>query len=166
MAHSKTVRDKVRQLYIEGMALKPAATAAAVSYDSAKAWKAAALNKGDNWDSQRAAFSISTGNVDDVTKRFAIKVVQQSLKLSEEIDNSDHDIETKVKLHASMADAMAKTTKGIKRFSPELMEASAAIGTLKIIIDYLRTNDLELLKNLSEHFDEIGNLLREAYGTN
>ena len=165
MAHPHETRAKVRQLYIEGTALKPAALAAGVSYETAQAWKKAALNKGDNWDTQRAAYSVSTGNIDDVTKRFAVKVIQQSMSLCEEIDNSDKDISEKVKLHASMADAMAKTTKGIKRFAPELTEASAAIGTLKLIVDYLRKNDPELLKAFSVHFDNIGNELRLTYGT-
>lgn len=165
MAHSHETRAKVKRLYIEGMALKPAALAAGVSYDTAQAWKKAALNKGDNWDTHRASFSISVGNIDDVTKRLAVKVVQQSLRLAEEIDNSDKDISDKVKMHASMADSMAKTTKGIKRFAPELTEASAAIGTLKLIVDYLRKNDPELLKTFSEHFDGIGNELRLVYGS-
>lgn len=165
MAHPHETRAKVRQLYIEGMALKPAALAAAVSYETAQAWKKAALNKGDNWDTHRAAYSVSTGNIDDVAKRFAVKVIQQSMRLCEEIDSSDIEIDVKVKMHASMADAMAKTTKGIKRFAPELTEASAAIGTFKIIVDYLRKNDPELLKGLSTHFDAIGNELRLVYGS-
>jgi hypothetical protein len=85
--------------------------------------------------------------------------------LAEEIDSSDKDISVKVQMHASMADSIAKTTKGIKRFAPELTEASAAIGTLKLIVDYLRKNDPELLRAFSEHFDGIGNELRVAYGT-
>lgn len=164
MAHPHETRARLRQLYIEGMALKPAALAVGVNYVTAQAWKKTALSKGDNWDTQRAAYSVSSGNIDDVSKRFAVKVIQQSMRLAEEIDNSKLEIDVKIKMHASMADSMAKTTKGIKRFAPELTEASAAIGTFKIIIDYLTKNDPELLKAFSDHFDGIGNELRRVYG--
>ena len=46
MAHSQETRDKVRQLYIEGMPLNGAAITCGVSYDTARDWKAKAQVKG------------------------------------------------------------------------------------------------------------------------
>lgn len=164
MAHSPDTKNKVRQLYVEGMALTNAAKICSVSIDTARAWKAAALKKGDNWDTQRDTFSIATSNINDVSKQFAIKVVQQSTQLLKEIENGDHELEKKVAMYASMSDSMVKATKSIKRFVPELTEAAASIDTFKLIIEYLRQNDPELLKGFSVHFDGIGNVLRTHYG--
>ena len=64
MAHSQETRDKVRQLYIEGMPLNGAAVTCGVSYDTARDWKAKAQSRGDDWDTARAAYRIRPSNFD------------------------------------------------------------------------------------------------------
>ncbi|MBP8932564.1 MAG: DUF1804 family protein, partial [Paracoccus sp.] len=50
MAHSQETRERVRQLYIEGLPLNGAAVTCGVSYDTAREWKRTAKARGDDWD--------------------------------------------------------------------------------------------------------------------
>ena len=69
MAHSHETRDRVRQLYIEGMPLTGAAVTCSVSYDTARAWKAASFKKGDNWDTHRTAYRIGDQGIEELSRQ-------------------------------------------------------------------------------------------------
>ncbi|GAB6139905.1 DUF1804 family protein [Methylosoma difficile] len=167
MAHSQETKDKVRQLYIEGMPLTSAALSCepSVSYDTAKAWKATAKKKGDDWDTARAAFSISGAGIDQLNLQVIENFNRQAITIQREIDN---DISLtamiKVQLHSTLADSYAKFSKAFSRLNPQFSGLSIALDTLKTIVEYLRKNDPAALKAIRPHIENIGAILGKRHG--
>lgn len=70
MAHPQETRDKLRQLYIGGrQTLETAALVCQIPQATARAWKRAAKEKGDDWDKVRAAYTLAGGGIEDLTGR-------------------------------------------------------------------------------------------------
>lgn len=165
MAHSLETKGKVRQLYIEGMPLTSAALSCTVSYDTAKAWKKSAEIKGDNWDTARAAYSISGAGIDQLNLQVIENFNRQTITIQREIDNEEGlKASIKVQLQATLADAYSKFSKAFSRLNPQFSGLSVALDTLKIIVDYLRKNDPAALKAIQPHLEQIGAILGKRHG--
>ena len=164
MAHSQDTRDKVRQLYVEGMPLTGAALTCGVAYDTARDWKSKAQAKGDDWDTARAAYRISTQGVDDLNKQLVEDFARQVITTTRELETAQIPAADKAQLLAQLADAYAKFSKAFSRINPAFSGLSVALDTLKTIADHLRTQDPAALRALQPHFDEIGAILGKRYG--
>ena len=163
MAHSQDTRDKVRQLYIEGMPLTGAAVTRGVSYDTARDWKTRAKSKGDDWDTARAAYRISDQGVDDLNKQLVEDFARQVITTTRELEESKIPASDKAQMLAQLADAYAKFSKAFGRINPAYSGLSIALDTLKTIADHLRLNDPAALKALQPHFDQVGAILGKRY---
>ncbi|WP_310628161.1 DUF1804 family protein [Limnohabitans sp.] len=165
MAHSQDTRDKVRQLYIEGMPLSGAAATCGVSYDTSREWKAKAQAKGDDWDTARAAYRISDQGVDDLNKQLVEDFARQVIVTTRELENAENiKASDKAQLLAQLADAYAKFSKAFGRINPAYSGLSVALDTLKTIADYLKKNDPAALRALQPNLDGIGAILGKRYG--
>ncbi|API76567.1 DUF1804 family protein [Ralstonia syzygii subsp. celebesensis] len=164
MAHSQETRDRVRQLYVEGMPLNGAAVACGVSYDTAREWKTRAKAKGDDWDSARAAYRISEQGVEDLNKQLVEDFARQVITTTRELENSTIPAADKAQLLAQLADAYAKFSKAFARVNPAFSGLSVALDTLKTIADHLRLKDADALRALQPHLEEIGATLGKRYG--
>lgn len=164
MAHSQDIRDKVRQLYIEGLPLSGVAISCGVSYDTAREWKTAAKKKGDCWDAARVAFKVSGAGMDDINLMLVEDISRQMITTTREIENSTIPAVDKVRMFSQMADSYAKFSKGFARINPEFSGLSVALDTLKTLADHLRLNDPAALKVLQPHFETVGSILGKRYG--
>lgn len=164
MAHSQETRDKVRQLYIEGMPLNGAAVTCGVSYDTARDWKARAKSKGDDWDTARAAYRISGQGVDELNQQLVEDFARQVITTTRELEEAKIPAAEKAQLLAQLADAYAKFSKAFARINPEFSGLSVALDTLKTIADHLRMKDPAALKALQPHFEDVGAILGKRYG--
>lgn len=163
MAHSQETRDKVRQLYIEGMPLNGAAVTCGVSYDTARDWKAKAQAKGDDWDTARAAYRISEQGMDDLNKQLVEDFVRQVITTTRELEESKIKAADKAVLIAQLADAYAKFSKAFARANPAFSGISVALDTLKTLAEYLKKNDQAALRALQPHIEDVGAILGKRY---
>lgn len=164
MAHSQETREKVRQLYIEGMPLNGAAVTCGVSYDTARTWKRDAQARGDDWDTARAAYRISDAGVDDLNKQLVEDFARQVITTTRELESAQIPAATKAQLLAQLADAYAKFSKAFGRINPAYSGLSVALDTLKTVVDHLRLHDPAAMRALHPHLDEIGAVLGKRYG--
>ena len=165
MAHSQETKDRVRQLYIEGMPLNGAAITCDVSYDTARGWKAAARAKGDDWDTARAAYRISEQGIDDLNQQLVEDFARQVITTTRELEEAKIAPADKATLLAQLADAYAKFSRSFARLNPTFSGLSVALDTLKTIVDHLRRVDPAALKALQPHLDEVGATLGNRYGS-
>lgn len=163
MAHSQETRDKVRQLYIEGMPLNGAAVTCGVSYDTARDWKAKAQSKGDDWDTARAAYRISDQGMDDLNKQLVEDFARQVITTTRELESAKIPAADKATLLAQLADAYAKFSKSFSRLNPQYSGLSVALDTLKTIADYLKARDPAALRALQPHIEDVGAILGKRY---
>lgn len=164
MAHSQETRDKVRQLYIEGMPLNGAAVTCGVSYDTARDWKTRAQAKGDNWDTARAAYRISEQGVDDLNKQMIEDIARQIITTTRELEVSTIPANDKATVLAQLSDAYSKFAKSFSRLNPQFSGLSVSLDTLKTLAEYLKKNDQAALRVLQPHLEEVGAILGKRYG--
>lgn len=163
MAHSQETRDRVRQLFIEGLPLNGAAISSGVSYDTACDWKKAAKKKGDDWDAARTAYKISDAGIDDLNQQLVEDFVRQVITTTRELESSTIPAANKAVMLAQLADAYAKFSKAFARINPQFSGLSVALDTLKTIADHLRLKDPSALKALQPHIEDIGSILGKRY---
>jgi hypothetical protein len=164
MAHSQDTRDRVRQLYIEGLPLNGAAVSCSVSYDTARDWKTKSKTKGDDWDTARAAFRISGQGIDDLNQQLVEDFARQVITPTRELESSTIPAKDKAQLLAQLADAYSKFAKAFARINPAFSGLSVALDTLKTLADHLRLKDPAALRALQPHLEEIGATLGKRYG--
>lgn len=164
MAHSQDTRDKVRQLYIEGLPLNGAAINCGVSYDTARGWKSQAKSKGDDWDTARAAYKISDSGIDELNQQLVEDFARQVITTTRELESAQIPAAQKAQMLAQLADAYSKFSKAFARINPQFSGLSVALDTLKTLAEHLRTNDPSALKVLQPHFEVIGGILGKRYG--
>lgn len=166
MAHSQETRDRLRQLYIDGLPLSGAAATTGVSYDTAREWAAKAKAKGDNWDTARAAYRVSDQGIDDLNKQLVEDFARQVIVTTRELESAEGiKASDKAQLLAQLADAYSKFSKSFSRLNPKYSGLSVALDTLKTIAEYLKANDPTALRALQPHIDGIGAILGKRYGS-
>lgn len=163
MAHSQETRERVRQLYIEGMPLNGAAITCGVSYDTAREWKARAQRKGDDWDTARTAYRISDQGMDELNKQLVEDFARQVITTTRELEEAKIPASDKAALLAQLADGYAKFSKAFGRLNPQFSGLSVALDTLKVIAEYLKKNDPAALRAIQPHVEDIGAVLGKRY---
>ena len=69
MAHPKETREKLRRLYVsDGQTLEIAAMMCEIPTATARSWKRAAKETGDDWDKVRAAYTLAGGGIEDLSR--------------------------------------------------------------------------------------------------
>ena len=69
MAHPKETREKLRRLYVsDGQTLEIAAMMCEIPTATARSWKRAAKETGDDWDKVRAAHTLAGSGIEDLSR--------------------------------------------------------------------------------------------------
>lgn len=163
MAYSEDTRARLRALYIEGMPLTGAASSVSVPYETAREWKRRAKEKGDDWDTARAAYRVSEQGIDDLNKQLVEDMARQIVVTTRELDAARIAPSDKAQLLATLADAYAKFSRAFARINPAYSGLAIAMDTLKALTDYLREHDRPALAALLPHLDGIGALLSRRH---
>ncbi|HEZ1422110.1 TPA: DUF1804 family protein, partial [Neisseria meningitidis] len=113
MAHPQEIREKLRRLYVSGeQTLETAALMCEIPQTTARAWKRADKEKGDDWDKMRAAYTLAGGGIEDLSRAMlAGFMVQYNSTMTMLQDSSTEDLppSDRAKLLASLTDAFTKT---------------------------------------------------------
>nr|VFK67241.1 MAG: Protein of unknown function (DUF1804) [Candidatus Kentron sp. UNK]VFK72595.1 MAG: Protein of unknown function (DUF1804) [Candidatus Kentron sp. UNK] len=164
MVHSQETRNAVRRRYVEGLPLTSAAKTCDVSYETARDWKARAKERGDDWDTARAAWRIGEEGTGALQQQFVDGFTRQFLLVHRDLEaKEDGDPAQKAHLLASLSDSYAKFTKSAGRLIPEVSGLGTAMDVLKTIADYLKAHDRETLGRFQEHLEGISAVLGKRY---
>ncbi|MDR2221005.1 MAG: DUF1804 family protein [Methylobacillus sp.] len=159
MAHSDEIRRAVRASYVfDQLSLEMAATRHDVPFATARNWRRADKEMGDDWDKAKSAQMIAGGGIEDVVRQTLAVVVQQVQATVTTIqDAPDMSPETKVDMLASLADAYNKLIAASRRLMPETDRLAVATDVVKMLLDFTRAKHpkhaaavLEVLEPFSE----------------
>lgn len=94
MAHPQEIREKLRRLYVSGeQTLETAALMCEIPQTTARAWKRADKEKGDDWDKMRAAYTLAGGGIEDLSRAMlAGFMVQYNSTMTMLQDSSTEDL--------------------------------------------------------------------------
>lgn len=139
MAHSAEVRAAVRAAFIGGLPLDQAAALHDVAPETARRWKRAATEAGDDWDRfQRASLIVSGGGFEAAMGRVAAAVI---LRAEAVMDRLQADTEAEPLLQAKMltmlGDTLGKAQAAARRLMPESDRLSIETEAIKGFVNLL-----------------------------
>ncbi len=165
MAHGEDIKRSVRNAYVfDGLDLAAAAIKFEVSEATARRWKYAARETGDDWDKARGVQLFTGGGLEEVARQtLALVVLQVQSTLQAIQDTPDMKPETRVQLLASMADAYNKLLATSKRLMPETDQAATAMGVIQALGQFIgerfpqhRVIFAEILEPFAEYLQQRG----------
>lgn len=141
MAHDPKVRAEVRARYVQGMPLTTAAAFVRVSHATARNWKRAAKDAGDDWDIARAARRVSSSGIEELTSQVLEEMAAQFLATLEAIKaHKDMPPVQKAEVLAQLSDSYVKTVNAAARGNPKLSKLSVAMEFVKDLSAYIASN--------------------------
>ena len=158
MAHRQEKRDEVRRRYVfENCPLEMAAACAQVTVATARSWKYAAKETGDDWDKVRAAHFIAGGGLEDVNRLIMAGFLVQYQATFEQLNGgAEIDPIARVQALGSLADAYNKMVAANKKILPETSELATAMRVLNLLAEFTA-------QKYPKHLAAIGELL-EPFG--
>ncbi len=166
MAHDSAKRQEVRRRYVtDQQPLTAAATLSDVSYSTARAWKAAALQIGDDWDHARMADRIGAGGVRELTREVLTEFVPLFSSTIEAIRTSKKlDAVEKAEAMARLADAYQKVVKASGAVDPSVARLGWAMDVMRLLAQFCAERFPQHQDALIELFEPFGERLSVEYG--
>lgn len=162
MAYGKDAREALRRAYIfSNLPLDQVACAQGVSLPTARRWKKAATDQGDDWDKTRAAQLIAGGSIEQTARAVLAALVSQCQVTTEAVStNPDITPAERVQLLASLADAFSKATAASKKILPETDRLAVALSVMQKLGEHItkrhkthRVAFVEILETFSDAFE-------------
>lgn len=101
-------------------------------------WKKKAKENGDDWDMARTAAVMAGEGADVVSSIVLEEFMLQAQHMVHDIKNGGLDIESKVKLMASLADSMTKMAAAASKLAPKISELGVAQAVVEELVDFVR----------------------------
>ena len=158
MAHPQKKRDEVRRRYVfDNCPLEMAAAFAKAPVATARSWKYAAKEAGDDWDKVRAAHFMAGVGLEDVNRLIMAGFLVQYQATFEQL-NGEAEIDPIARVQAlgSLADAYNKMVAANKKILPETSELATAMRVLNLLAEFTA-------QKYPKHLAAIGELL-EPFG--
>ncbi|QMT33462.1 DUF1804 family protein [Conchiformibius steedae DSM 2580] len=139
MAHPQETREKLRRLYVvEQQSLENAALMCGISAATARKWKYADREKGEDWDKQRTAYMMAGGGMEDVSRAILAGFLVQYQSTIEGLQADEAmPPAAKVESLTSLADAFNKTVSASRKVLPETNELATGMKVLMALGDYI-----------------------------
>ena len=167
MAHPKETREKLRRLYVsDGHTLEIAAMMCEIPTATARSWKRAAKETGDDWDKVRAAYTLAGGGIEDLSRSLlAGFLVQYQSTMTMLQDASVEELmpSERAKLLASLSDAFTKTVSANAKVMPETSKLATAIEVLELFGEVIKEKYPQHLQAYVELVEPLGAEIEKKY---
>ncbi|MCP1659328.1 DUF1804 family protein [Neisseria perflava] len=168
MAHPKETREKLRSLYVSGQqTLETAAMMCQIPQATARNWKRAAADKGDDWDKLRAAYTLAGGGIEELSRAMlAGFLVQYNSTMTMLQDTAVENLppSERAKLLASLADAFTKTVAANARVMPETSKLATALEMLEMLLVFVQEKYPKHLAAFVEVAEPFGAEVERKFG--
>ncbi len=139
MAHPQEKRDLLRRKYVfDNQPLELAATFVGIPLATARSWKYAAKEQGDDWDKVRSANLLAGGGLESIGHMILAGFLVQyqstfdSLQNDEKITPMD-----RTRALASLADSYAKMFNTNKKILHETQAAAVALQVVQLLLKHI-----------------------------
>lgn len=164
MAHAPEVRAAVRRTYVsERQPLEVSAERNGVSYNTARQWKRAAKEAGDDWDRARSAARMAAGGLGDLTTQVLEEFALLFQSTMEQIGSSEFDGVQKAEAMSRLADAYTKTVKAAGGGDNRIAKLAVAMEVLEKLVAFIQQHYPQHGTALLEVLEPFGEELSRAY---
>lgn len=166
MAHDNAKRQALRRSYVvDRQPLTAAASLFGVSYSTARGWKQAAAERGDDWDRARMAEDVSDGGVKALTAKVLEEFVPLFASTIEAIKNAAGvNAIQKADALARLSDAYAKTVKASGAVDPAIAKLAWAMDVMRELAKFTAERFPQHQQALLEVLEPFGERLAAEYG--
>ncbi len=168
MAHPLETREKLRQLFISGnQTLEAAAVVCHIPLATARGWKKAAKEKGDDWDKLRAAYTLAGGGIEDLSRAMLAGFLAQynnTMTMLQEDETENLMPSERAKLLASLADAFTKTVAANARVMPETSKLATSLEVIEMLMVFVQREYPKHLAVLVEVMEPFGREIEKRFG--
>jgi hypothetical protein len=166
MAHDRATRKKVRSHYVEqGMPLTTAAAAEGVAIGTARRWKAADAEAGDDWDTSRAARRMSKSGLEEMANEVLHELAQQftaTLKMLRE--DTKLTAEARGKILVQLMDGYGKAVAASTRALPNANRLAVAMDVIRFLTGEFAENFPKLRADFVSAVEQLGDKLVREFG--
>lgn len=161
MAHPGEKRTQLRGLYVfQRLPMETACKKLGVPRSTANRWKQDAFEKGDDWDSVRAAVALGDDNFSTLSKKLLEDyLVQHQATMDVLRDAKDMSARDRAETLASMSDSFNKTMASFKRLSPELNKQAIQLDVLQRLVSFAQARYPQHLGAMVELLEPFGEVL-------
>lgn len=166
MAHSDEKRAEVRTGYITGLGLEAAASRAEVSLATARRWKSAARDEGDDWDRfRRVNLIVAGGEIEQALARVLAATLLRAEQTLEKLEDSDaFDPLEAAGAIAKMMDSISKGRAAAQQLMPQTNRLAVASDVLRRLVEFVRAKSPQHAGALAELLSQFGEELAKSYG--
>jgi len=167
MAYDQKTRLAVRAAYIyKCLDVKDSARVCNIPYATARAWKKAAAEKGDDWDSARnASRMVHGGGMTELTNNMLEQFALHSESLFGEIrDDTDMKPGTKVEIMYKLQDAYSKLVASSAKSGTKIAPLAVAMNVLKLLTEFIKEQHPEHANIFMEILEPFGHKVAEEMG--
>lgn len=164
MAHAHEKRTQLRGLYVyQRMAMETACKKLGIPRSTANRWKQEAADKGDDWDTVRAAMALGDDNFASLSKRLLEDyLVQHQATMDVLRDDKTMTARERAETLASMSDSFNKTMASFKRLSPELNKQAIQLDVLQRLVSFAQAKFPQHLTAMVELLEPFGEELAKV----
>lgn len=164
MAHAPEKRTQLRGLYIyQRLPMETACQKVGVPRPTGNRWKQDAADKGDDWDTQRAAMALGDENFATLSKKLLEDyLVQHQATMDQLRQATNMSAQERAETLASMSDSFNKTMASFKRLSPELNKQAIQLDVLQRLVSFAQAKYPKHLAAMVELLEPFGEELAKV----
>ena len=164
MAHPGEKRAQLRGLYVyQRLAMEVACKKLGVPRSTANRWKQEAADKGDDWDTVRAAVALGDDNFASLSKKLLEDyLVQHQATMDLLRVDKDMSARDRAETLASMSDSFNKTMASFKRLAPELNKQAVQLDVLQRLASFTQARYPQHLSAMVELLEPFGEELAKV----
>ena len=158
MAHPGEKRTPLRGLYVyQRLAMETACKKLGVPRSTGNRWKQEAFDKGDDWDTVRAAVGLGDENFSTLSKRLLEDyLVQHQATMDQLRAATTMSARDRADTLASMSDSFNKTMASFRRLSPELNKQAVQLDVLQRLVSFAQARYPQHLTAMVELLEPFG----------
>jgi transposase-like protein len=146
MAHPPELKAALRRAYVhDRLSLEAAADRLEIGVATARRWKAAAENEGDDWERARAAISISSAGASNIAQMLISDYLPLHQAVIEGLKDSEAPALEKAEALSRLADAATKTMAALAKATPALNKQAVAGEVLDLLTRFIGDRSPDLL---------------------
>ena len=164
MAHASEKRTQLRGLYVyQRLPMETACKKVGVPRSTANRWKQEAADKGDDWDSVRAAMALGDDSFASLSKKLLEDyLVQHQATMDLLREAKDMGPMQRAETLASMSDSFNKTMSSFKRLNPELDRQAVQLDIIQRFAAFAQQRFPQHLAALVEMLEPFGEELAKV----
>jgi hypothetical protein len=167
MAHGAEKRTQLRGLYVfQRLPMEAACKKAGVPRSTGNRWKQEAEDRGDNWDTARAAVAMGDENFNQLGKKLLEDYLLQH-QATMDLLREDKKMTPRERAEtlASMSDSFNKTMNSFRRLAPEINRQAVGLDVLKRLAQFAQAKHPKHVPALLALLEPFGEELAKAYAS-